>query len=85
MGHKIILSKVKLQTKQTHTLAHMAGDPLTCEILWIPFTVPQLFSAGAYNTLIQLHVGSRAHSLVRRLARKSPIFLCKMPRGSAYA
>ncbi len=53
MGHKILLSKVKLYNLSKHilkTLAHMAGDPLTRETLWIPFTVPQLFSAGAYNT-----------------------------------
>ena len=53
MGHKIILSKVKLCNLRKHilkTLAHMAEDPLTREMLWIPFTVPQLLSAGVYNT-----------------------------------
>ncbi len=49
---KIILSKV-ITRQSKHilkTLAHMAGDPLTGEMLWIPFTVPLLFSAGASNT-----------------------------------
>ena len=42
MGHKIILSRVKLCNLNKHvlkTLAHMAGDLLTREMLWIPFSL----------------------------------------------
>ncbi len=52
-----------MQSKQhiLKTLAHMAGDPLTREMLWIPFTVPQLFSAGAYNTHLFNYVRGVVH------------------------
>ncbi len=58
MGHKIILSKAKLQSKQTHilnTLAHMAGDPLTREMLWMPPFIGSFSSSGVAKNKVNYY------------------------------